>query len=233
MSRAGAAERLAALTAATGEERQALVLAAFEDEAPSVREQAIRLATRYVEPEILGGLVADGVNASRRNGALAALERQGPYAVPYLVKLLSSQDGELVMFALQILARIGDAAAAGGMLPLLHHADPNVAQAAVEALGRLRATGAVPALLEQLRGNLWLQLAAVNALGEIGDPAAVPALLSLVPDSFVAEQAVRSLQRIAAPDSLEPLLSVLASVHERPLRDAILEALGVVLDLHP
>ncbi len=233
MSRAGAAERLAALTAATGEERQTLVLAAFEDEAPSVREQAIRLATRYVEPEVLGALVADGVNAARRNGALAALERQGPYAVPYLVKLLSSQDGELVMFALQILARIGDAAAAAGILPLLNHADPNVAQAAVEALGRLRATGAVPALLEQLHGNLWLQLAAVNALGEIGDPAAVSALLSLVPDSFVAEQAVRSLQRIAAPESLEPLLSLLASVHERPLRDAILEALGVVLDLHP
>src|SRR5262249_32697508 len=101
MSRAGAAERLAALTAATGEERQALVLAALEDEAPSVREQAIRLATRYVEPEVLGGLVADAVNASRRNGALAALERQGPYAVPYLVKLLSSQAAEPLMFPLQ------------------------------------------------------------------------------------------------------------------------------------
>jgi len=226
-------DRLAALATATGADRQALVLAGLEDEAPLVREQAIRLATRYVEPEVLGTLVADGVNAARRNGALAALERQGPYAVPYLVKLLSSPDGELVMFALQILARIGDAAAAAGVLPLLRHADPNVAQAAVEALGRLRATAAVPALLELLHGNLWLQLAAVTALGEIGDPAAVGPLLGLVPDSFVAEQAVRSLQRIAAPESLVPLLALLARVHERPLRDAILEAVGVVLDLHP
>jgi HEAT repeat protein len=234
MSRtASSNERLTALAAATGDERQQLVLAAFEDDVPAVREQAIRLATRYIEPDVLGALVADGINAARRNGALAALERQGPYAVPYLVKLLGSPDAELVMFALQILARIGDVSATIGMLPLLHHADPNVAQAAVEALGRLRATGAVPALLEQLHGNLWLQLAAVNALGEIGDPAAAADLLSLVPDSFVAEQAVRSLQRIAAPESLQPLLGLLASVHERPLRDVILEAVGVVLDLHP
>jgi len=234
MSRtASSNERLTALAAATGDERQQLVLAAFEDDVPAVREQAIRLATRYIEPDVLGALVAGGINAARRNGALAALERQGPYAVPYLVKLLGSPDAELVMFALQILARIGDVSATTGMLPLLHHADTNVAQAAVEALGRLRATGAVPALLEQLHGNLWLQLAAVNALGEIGDPAAAADLLSLVPDSFVAEQAVRSLQRIAAPESLQPLLGLLASVHERPLRDVILEAVGVVLDLHP
>jgi len=227
------ADRLAALAAATGPEREALVLAALEDGAPLVREQAIRLATRYVEPDVLGNLVADGVNAARRNGALAALERQGPYAVPYLVRLLASPDSELVMFALQVLARIGDAGGTAGILPLLHHADANVAQAAVEALGRLRAGAAVPALLELLQGNLWLQLAAVTALGEIGDPAAVAPLLQLVPDSFVAEQAVRSLQRIAAPESLEPLLGLLTRVHERPLRDAILEAVGVVLDLHP
>ena len=230
---AAAADRLARLVSATAPEREALILAAFEDEAASVREQAIRLATRYVEPQTLGTLVADGANAARRNGALAALERQGPYAVPYLVELLRSPDPELVMFALQILARVGDPKAPGGILPLLRHADPNVAQAAVEALGRLRSADAVPALLELLRGNLWLQLAAVNALGEVGDPAAAGPLLALVPDSFVAEQAVRSLQRLAAPESLDPLLDLLIRVHERPLRDAILEAVGVVLDLHP
>jgi HEAT repeat protein len=228
-----ATARLARLNSATGAERETLILEAFEDDVASVREQAIRLATRHVEPQVLGRLVADGVNAARRNGALSALERQGPYAVPYLCELLRSPDAELVMFALQILARVGDPKATAGILPLLHHTDPNVAQAAVEALGRLRNTDAVPALLELLRGNLWLQLAAVNALGEIGDPAAVAPLLALVPDSFVAEQAVRSLQRIAAPESLDPLLSLLIRVHERPLRDAILEAAGVVLDLHP
>jgi HEAT repeat protein len=230
---ATAADRLAALTAASGPDREDLILSALEDEVPSVRDHAVRLAARYVEPRVLGLLVADGVNAARRNGALAALERQGPYAVPYLLGAIKSSDPELVMFALQVLARIGDGASTAGILPLVAHPDPNVAQAAIEALGRLRNAEAVPALIDLLRGNLWLQLAAVTALGDIGDDDAVGPLLALVPDSFVAEQAVRALERIAAPASLGPLLDLLARVTERPLRDTILEAAGVVLDYHP
>ncbi len=233
MSTLSATQRLAALDAASGPEREAAILAALEDEAPTVRERAVRLAARYVEPQVLGSLVADGVNAARRNGALSALERQGPYAVPHLVELLHATDSDLVMFALQVLARIGDPVSTARILPLVDHADANVAQSAIEALGRMRATDAVPVLLDLLDRNVWLQLAAVNALGEIGDPTAMSPLLGLVPDSFVAEQAVRALQRITAPESLDPLLDLLVRVRERPLRDAILEACGVVLELHP
>ena len=114
------------------------ILAALEDAAPSVRDRAIRLAARYVEPAVLGELVADGENAVRRNAAITALERQGPYAVPHLVAMLGRDDAELVLFALQILSRIGDASAGPAILPLLDHPDPNVAQAAIEALGQLR-----------------------------------------------------------------------------------------------
>src|SRR5581483_4425083 len=231
-SSASAADRLAALGAVTGPEREAAILAALEDEAPLARDLAIRLASRYVEPQVLGALVADGENAARRNGALAALERQGPYAVPYLLELLRSPDAELVMFALQVLARIGEPTSTAGIRPLLRHPDPNVAQAAIETLGRLRTADAVPALLELLDGELWLQLAAVTALGEIGDPAAVRPLLALVPGSVLAEPAVRALQRIAAPESLEPLLRLLSEIAEPGLRQAVLEAVAVVLDFH-
>jgi HEAT repeat protein len=125
----------------------------------------VRLAARHIEPQVLGALVADGANAARRNGALSALERQGPYAVPHLVELLRSSDSDVVMFSLQVLARIGDPVSTTRILPLLEHPDANVAQAAIEALGRMRAGDAVPALLELLDRNVWLQLAAVNALG--------------------------------------------------------------------
>jgi HEAT repeat protein len=227
------ADRLAALGALRDPERTPALLAAFEDPVPAVRDYAIRLAARHLEPQLLGTLVADGENAARRNGALAALEAQGPYAVPYLCDLLTDADAELVMFALQVLTRIGDPAATAAIAPLVRHPDLNVAQAAIEALGRFRTADAAPALVARLQGDLWLQLAAVNALGEIGAPAAVEPLLSLVPDSLVAEQAVRALQRIAAPESLPALLGLLVRVSERPLRDAILEAAGVLLDLHP
>jgi HEAT repeat protein len=228
------AARLAALEALpAGAERDEAILAALEDEVPAVRERAIRLATRYIEPQVLGELVADEVNATRRNGAITALERQGPYAVPHLQRMLARPEPDVVMFALQMLARIADPSAVAAVVPLMRHADPNIAQSAVEALGRLRSTEAVPALLALLDGDLWLQLAAIDALGEIGDSRAVAPLLALVPDSIVAEPAVRALHRIAAPDSLGLLLARLQSVRERSLRDALLLAIGVVIDLHP
>jgi len=228
------AHRLAALEAAAGGpggERH--ILAALEDPAPSVRDRAIRLAARYVEPAVLGELVADGENAARRNAGLSALERQGPYAVPHLVAMLGRDDAELVLFALQSLSRIGHASAGPAILPLLDHADPNVAQAAIEAAGKLRVQAAVPALCGLLRRDLWLQLAAISALGEIGHPDAVGPLMSFVPDSVLAEPAVQALRRIAAPESLEPLLPLLLAVRERALRDPLLLAVAVVIDLHP
>jgi len=228
------AERLAALDAAAqGPDRERAILLALEDEALPVRERAIRLAARYVEPAVLGAMVADGENAIRRNAGLSALERQGPYAVPHLTVMLGDSDPELVMFALQSLARIGYAPAGRSILPLLTHGDPNVAQAAIEAVGQLRTREAVPMLLKLVDGELWLQLAAINALGAIGAPEAVEPLLALVPDSVLAEPAVQALRTIAAPESLEAMLALLPAVHERALLNPLLLAIAVVIDLHP
>nr|MBA3553724.1 HEAT repeat domain-containing protein [Gemmatimonadales bacterium] len=197
--------RIAALDALIeGEEREAAILAALEDAQPAVRERAIRLAARHLEPAVLGELVADDANAVRRNSAIAALERQGPYAVPQLQVMLRLDDLDVVMFALQVLARIGDPAPTAAILPLLRHPDLNVAQSAIEALGQLRSREAVPALLELLQGELWLQLAAIDALGAIGDARAVGPLVDLVPDSVVAEPALEALQRLAAA-TLDPI----------------------------
>jgi HEAT repeat protein len=226
--------RLAALTTLPdGPGREAVILAAMEDESSVIRDQAIRLAARYIEPAALGELVADEVNAIRRNAAISALERQGPYAVPHLRTMLVRPEVDVVMFALQMLSRIGDPLAVHGVVPLVRHPDPNVAQSAIEALGQLRHKEAVPTLLQLLGGDLWLQLAAIDALGEIGDPRAIAPLAALVPDSIVAEPAVNALHRIAAPESLELLLSKLTMVRETSLLDALLLAIGVVIDLHP
>ncbi len=228
------ARRLAALEAAArGPGGEQHILAALEDAAPSVRDRAIRLAARYVEPAVLGELVADGENAVRRNAGLSALERQGPYAVPHLIAMLGQGDDDLVLFALQSLSRIGSASAGPAILPLLPHANPNVAQAAIEAAGKLRVQEAVPALCGLLQRDLWIQLAAIAALGEIGHPGAVGPLMAFVPDSVLAEPAVQALRRIAAPESLAPLLPLLLAVRERALRDPLLLAVAVVIELHP
>jgi HEAT repeat protein len=227
-------QRLAALDSLPdGPAREGLILAALEDESVVVRERAIRLAARHIEPQTLGELVADESNAIRRNAAISALERQGPYAVPHLRTMLVRPETDVIMFALQMLSRIGDPLAVHGIVPLVRHSDPNVAQCAIEALGQLRHREAVPTLLQLLGEDLWLQLAAIEALGQIGDPKAIAPLAALVPDSIVAEPAVTALQRIAAPESLEILLGKLLVVSDTSLRDALLLTLGVIIDLHP
>jgi len=234
MPRHSVAQRLAELNAAAeAADREQAILTAMEDETPAIRDRAIRLATRYLEPAVLSGLVADETNAVRRNAALTALARQGPHALEQLQIMLRQDNHDVVMFALQMLSRIGDPTAAPSISPLVRHPSLNIAQSAVEALGQLRSGEAVPALLELLHGELWLQLAAIDALGAIGDARAAGPLLELVPDSIVAEPAVKALQRLAAPESLGPLLDRLTQVTEQALRDALLLALGVVIDLHP
>jgi HEAT repeat protein len=49
----------------------------------------------------------------------------------------------------------------------------------------------------------------------------------------LAEPAVQALRRIAAPESLEPLLPLLLAVRERALRDPLLLAVAVVIEGHP
>jgi HEAT repeat protein len=223
--------RLARLEALPdGPDREFAILAALDDESPLVREQAIKLATRFIEPKTLGKLVADELNAGRRNAALTALERQGPYAVSHLESMLHQYHADVVMFALQTLARIGDPSIAPAVLPFVRHTDLNVAQAAIEALGKLRSREAVPLLVELLHGKLWLQLAAIEALGDIGDPSAVRPLLDLLPDPVLAGPAIGAVERIGAPESLPLLVSLLSRTAGPSSRNGLLLAIGRALE---
>ncbi len=209
------------------------IVAALQESQPILRERAIALAARHLTPETLGRFVGDDENAVLRNAALSALERQGPYAVPHLVALARAENAEVAMFAVQILSRIKDPGSAQALLPLLEHSDSNIAQAAIEALGALKARAAVPGLIRLLDADLWLQFAAVAALGEIGDPRAVQPLLDAIPNEMLAEPAVDAIGRIAVPEALPRLLSVLADHDRLPLRDGVLKACAAILEGHP
>ena len=234
MSTADARQRLAALHAIEEPEHAARVIAALEDESPVVREHAIRYAARYLEPARLVRMVGNDERALLRNSAIAALERQGPYAVRPLEQVLAGPvDPELAMFTLQVLARIGDESSTSAALPFVRHDNANVAQAAIEALGCFRATDAVPDLLAIMGGNLWLQLAAVNALGAIGDARAAGPLLALAPDSLLAIPALQALGKLPADAVAEPLARLLCDVREPASREAALAALAEVIARDP
>ena len=231
---AGARRRLASLQGMPEGERPGVILDALEDEAPLVREEAVRYAARYLEPARLVRLVANDERAVLRNSAIAALERQGPYAVPPLEQVLAGPaDPDLAMFTLQVLARIADSTSTEAVLPWVRHANPNVAQAAIEALGAFRAAGAVPDLVAVMGGNLWLQLASVNALGEIGDARAAIPLLELAPDSLLAIPALQALGKLPAAAVAVPLAELVRDVREPASREAALLALASVAIRNP
>jgi HEAT repeat protein len=213
--------------------RKATIIAALEAESPPVRDAAIAWAARCLEPNALTQLVADGENAILRNSALAALERQGPYAVSHLEGMLTDSDTDVVMFAVQLLAQIRAPAAAPALLPLVKHPEPNVAQSAVDALGRLHAAEAVPELIGLLRSDLWLKLAAIEALAEIGDARAAGPLYELTADPLMAVPALHAVERIGAPESLLPLLTALVGPSQVSLREPLIRAVAGVLERSP
>ena len=222
--------RLAALSAPEDQAlREAEIFGALGDETPAAREVAIAWAARCLEPESLTPLVASPDNAVLRNAALAALIRQGPYAVSHVVAMLEDPDPDVVMFACQILGQIGAPEAGPPLMRLLQHDHVNVVQAVIEALGKLQARDAVPRLIEILGEDAWLQLAATDALGEIGDPLAVPVLVGLVPESFVAEAALEALRKVAAPVAAEKLLDLLGRPDTIELRAPLIRALAASL----
>jgi HEAT repeat protein len=210
--------------------REALLREAFVDPDLTVREAAIAWSARLLEPEMLAPLVAEAADATVRNAALAALERQGPYAADCLSGLLDGPDADTAMCACQALGQIGSLANEESLLAVLDRPETNLVHAAAEALGRIGSERSVPALVALLERDPWLQLPAIAALGMIGHPSAGPALMELVPDSFVAGPALEAVARIGAPESLDRLLALLLDPGHTELRPAVLAAIGTSLE---
>ena len=224
------AARLAALVRPGDQgKRDALILESLGDGSPAVREIAVAWAARCLAPTALVPLIADEADSVRRNAALAALERQGPFALPAVAELTASADTDVAMFACLVLGSLGTRAAGPALLRAVARPEVNVVQAAAEALGRLRLPEAVPPLSRLLASEPWLQLAAADALGAIGDPAAVKPLLALIPDSFVSIPALEALRRIGSAEALPVLIPLLLDPARADLRAPLVRAIAGML----
>ncbi|HEY7683031.1 MAG TPA: HEAT repeat domain-containing protein [Gemmatimonadales bacterium] len=225
------AARLALLNhAGESGERDRLILEGFRDPDPALREVAMAWGARVMEPTALVPHLAEAADATLRNSALGALERQGPYATECLIRLVTDPDADTAMFACQALGQIGGPVGEMALLMALARPEVNVVHAAAEALGRIGSRRAVPALVELLQREPWLQLAALDALGTIGHPDAAPAILALVPDGFVAGPALTALGRIGAPSSIDRLVTLIVDPAHQSLRPELLGALGAALE---
>lgn len=208
----------------------AAVLRAMEDDALPVREQAVDLAARHVPPERLVGLVSNHGNAVLRNSAIEALKRSEGRGLSALYQALAHTDPEVVMFATQILGDLSWDVDPKPLLTLLSHPDTNIAQAAVETLGKHKAREAVPRLLDVLESEFWLQFAAIAALGEIGDRRAVPRLLPLLDDELCQVEVLGALGKIADLSTLPTLIELWEKAEQLPLRDQITLAVAHICE---
>lgn len=206
----GIRERMEALERAARSENAAEVLIpGLEDPALSVRQHAVALAGRYLSAETLLDLVRDGDNATRRNAAVDALKRQIPSCLPALQEACADADADVVIFAMEILGRCRDRDAGSSLLKMVDHPDPNIAAAAIDAVGRSAPPNALETLTRALELGEWQRMAAIGALGELGDPRATGVLLPYLQQPLLRDLTLSALTLLADSSAAPSLLQVL------------------------
>lgn len=137
------------------------------------------------------------------------------------------------MFATQILGDVKASVPVEPLIELLTHEDKNIAQAAIETLGKRRAIEAVNALIDVLENDFWLQFAAINALGEIADARALTPLIARLGDDMYRGEAAEALGKIADPRAMGPLLDLWKAETWPPLRARVTLAIARIVSEHP
>lgn len=124
------------------------------------------------------------------------LSRMGPWAADEVARALADEDGHVRLHCAQVLERMGPRASSAGPALLRALAEPLLAPAAAEALGRVGHPPALKALALRTtpEHDHELRVAAVRALGRLGLPGAIPA----VSDCFAESASPADLRMAAA-----------------------------------
>ncbi len=194
----------------------ALIARALGDSDWRVRKEAALAAMASPRrPDVLRELLAalgDRDNVGLRNSAVEALIAIGPDAVPTAIAALRTLDADGRKLAIEALGGIPDARGAEALASVLSDEDPNVRQAAAEALGAAAMAGddarktAVRALRSVLprakpsapqSGDAMLTLAALGALSRIGVALDWAVLAPLTDDALLRGAALASCAKCA------------------------------------
>ena len=202
-----------ALPSAPDGERGALLIRALGDVDWRVRKEGARVAAGVAEdwgllPELVDGL-CQGENVGLRNSALEVLERLGPRAANALLVALPRVPEPARKF---VVAALGFAGGAGveKLAELSRDAEPNTAQAAIEALARVGGDRAEEALRGHLEAEDPVQrLAALEGLERLQAQVSLDALAPLLGDRLVRRLALRILGYSEEPGAAATLLGAL------------------------
>jgi HEAT repeat protein len=140
-----------------------------------------------------------------RNAGLEMLKLRGPKSVDLGISLLTDRDSDVVLQAVTLLDHLKDPRALEPLRGVLRHANANVVQAAIVAIGQLGHAAAGEDLIPFLTGEPWFQVAAIQALGNLRAANAIDPLSQLLDDPMVGGFAAEALMWIGGPGAFQHL----------------------------
>jgi HEAT repeat protein len=181
-------------------------------------------------------LIPPGWQGRYRDALVARLDLVDPDALLPEVKPWRGGRDQRVRI-IDSLGIVGDASTVDTLVSLLDDPNAEVRQAAIAALGRLRAVSALPglsALIRQPDRTSSDRIAAADALAQIAQPDAVPPLieaLDVTGKSFVQRRIVRALGCLGDARAVWPLVGMLRGGPDVRLRAEAARALGHIGDI--
>jgi len=219
---------------------QELVLA-LSDPALSVRQAAATAlgeigdrsaieALRAVLHQPESGIIKEAALSLGRLGAVEAMPELGSVA-------LAGERSERIA-AISAMGMVGASSAEPYLLEVLNTAleagHEDLAEAAIEAIGRCRLASALPALVGLVKDpRRAVALAAIQAVGEIGDPTAGPALEEVLlgsEDPATITRACVSLAQCRRAEAVPTMFEALTRLHSPVARRQVANAIGALLD---
>ena len=158
-----------------------------------------------------------------RNLVAEVLVKMGETAGDALINEASSPDHDVRKFVVDIMALINDQRFIPVLINLLKDKNENVVGSAAEAIGHVVSSDAVEPLIECIKTHPDSSPQAIEALGKIGSTRALPVLFELLEsENIVLEYAaVESIGKIRSPEAINKLLHLL-QVGNPELRNAVL-----------
>lgn len=218
----------------TGVDSTDALIHLMRDSDPDLRIQAALALGTQRRPEAVDALLhaLDDPDPNIRFHAIESLGKQGaPAALDRLACIAESGDFFLAFAAVDALVHINDPLAAPRLVPLL--ADPAIAAAAAEALGRLGDEDAVDPLIGALANGTVPVDAAVGALVNIHDRYEAgfgggPEISDIVRRRLTGtgvQKILRELRKASGP-SLRALVVVLGWLRDPAIPEALAQLLG-------
>jgi len=171
-------------------------------------------------------------SAAVRNLAMDILRHVGYQDMSAIIRLLQDEDGDIRIFASDILGSSDSYMAVGPLSEsLLHDPDVNVRYQAAVSLGELRRKEAVEYLNQALGDEEWVQFAVIEALLKIRDESSINALVSAMDTStsLVNSMIVDALGEMGNIKAVPMLLSKLDGDLDTAMRNKIIKAVVNIL----